>query len=124
VGTRAQARFASPVLIGDLKIRLVPCAADWDGDGRPDVVASAASGAVVFFRNLGHNRFAAGIPLRVPPVPYGPSVAVVDWNGDGDPDLIVGTDYGYFCWFERSFLEHGYARAERVKGRAKRGQDP
>jgi hypothetical protein len=38
----------------------------------------------------------------------------VDWNNDGDPDLIVGTAYGYFCWFERSFLERGYARAERV----------
>jgi hypothetical protein len=38
-------------------------------------------------------------------------VAVADWNQDGDQDLVVGTSYGYFCWFERSFLERGYARA-------------
>jgi hypothetical protein len=114
VGFKAQPRFAAPVELGDLKIRMVPCAADWDSDGRVDVVGSAASGKVVVFRNLGGNRFAPAEPLRVPPVPYSPSVTVVDWNNDGDADLIVGTAYGYFCWFERSFLERGYAKAERI----------
>jgi hypothetical protein len=117
VGTRQEPRFASGLELGDLKIRVVPCAADWDGDGRVNVVASAASGTVVLYRNLGGGRFAAATPLHFPPVPYGPHVAVTDWNRDGDADLIVGTDYGYFCWFERSFLEHGYARAQRA-GRA------
>lgn len=115
IGTRAKPRFAAPAQIGDLKIRMVPYAADWDGDGRIDVIGSAASGEIVFYRNLGGNRFAAALPIRVPAVPYSPSVAVVDWNEDGDADLIVGTAYGYFCWFERSFLERGYARAERVE---------
>jgi hypothetical protein len=115
VGTRPQPRFAAPVQIGDMKIRMVPYAADWDGDGRIDVVGSAANGEIVVYRNLGKNRFAAGASLRVPPVPYSPSAAVVDWNGDGDPDLILGTSYGYFCWFERSFLERGYARAKRIR---------
>jgi hypothetical protein len=114
-GTKGEPRFAGPVLLGDLKIRMVPFAADWDGDGRPDVVGSAASGEVVWWRNLGGNRFDAQAVIKVPPVPYGPSVAVADWNGDGDPDLVVGTAYGYFCWFERSFLERGYAEAERVR---------
>jgi hypothetical protein len=114
-GTRRLPRFAAPIDLGDLKIRVVPYTADWDVDGRPDVVASAASGEVVWFRNLGSGRFSTAERIAVPPVPYSPSVAVVDWNGDGDVDLIVGTAYGYFCWFERSFLERGYARAERVQ---------
>ena len=108
-------RFAPAVEIADLKIRCVPCAVDWDQDGRVDVIAIAASGEVVLIRNLGANGFASAAPLQVPAVPYGPSVSAVDWNGDGDVDLIVGTDYGYFCWFERSFLERGYARAQRVE---------
>ena len=27
----------------------------------------------------------------------------------------VGTAYGYTCWFDRSFLENGYAGAERIR---------
>ena len=114
VGPRAVPRFAAPVLIGDLKIRMIPYAADWDRDGRLDVVGSAAGGAVVLWRNTGDGRFAAEEQLDVPPVPYSPMVAVVDWNEDGDQDLIVGTAYGYFCWFERSFLAGGYDRARLV----------
>ena len=34
-------------------------------------------------------------------------------------DVIVGTAYGYFCWFERSFLDSGYAPA-RVVSRTSR----
>lgn len=97
-----------------MKIRMVPYAADWDGDGKFDVVGSAANGEVLFWRNMGDGHFAEAAPIKMPAVPYGPFAAVADWNGDGDPDLIVGTAYGYFCWFERSFLERGYAIAERA----------
>jgi hypothetical protein len=104
-------RFEAPIAIADVKIRLQPFAADWDHDGRIDVIASVASGAIVWIRNLGHGRFAPGVPLSVPAVPYSPLASVVDWNDDGDEDLVVGTAYGYTCWFERSFLERGYAVA-------------
>lgn len=119
VGTKKEPRFAEPVLLGDLKIRMVPFAADWDGDGKVDVIGSAANGEVVWWRNLGGNHFDKPAAINLPPVPYSPFVAVADWNGDGDPDLLVGTAYGYFCWFERSFLEHGYAKTERVRGPSK-----
>ena len=88
--------------------------ADLDGDGRIDVLGGAANGDVVWWRNLGEGKFASAVPIKMPVVPYGAQIAVVDWNQDGDADLVVGTDYGYFCWFERSFLERGYARAKRV----------
>ena len=104
----------SPVELGDMKIRVVPSVSDWNGDGRLDIIGSAASGSVALFRNLGKNRFASAEPLNVPPTPYSPVVTITDWNGDGDEDVIVGTSYGYFCWFERSFLDGGYAKAERV----------
>jgi hypothetical protein len=114
VGSMIEPRFALPQEVADLKIRVVPCVSDWDGDGRPDIIASAASGSIALIRNLGGNRFAATQPMNVPATPYSPVVTVTDWNGDGDEDLIVGTAYGYFCWFERSFLENGYAQAHRA----------
>jgi hypothetical protein len=45
-------------------------------------------------------------------LPYESVVNAADWNEDGDLDLLVSASYGYLCWFERSFLEHGYAKAE------------
>jgi hypothetical protein len=110
-GPRDRPRFAAPAELCDQKIRSVPVAVDWNADGAIDLLAAAANGQVVLIRNLGSGRFAPPEPFNLPQVPYSPSVAAVDWNSDGDIDLIVGTAYGYFCWFERSFLENGYAPA-------------
>jgi hypothetical protein len=87
-----------------------PAVADWDGDGKLDLVVGAADGSVVWFRNAGtvrEPRLEAARPL-VPasplsrhdndqrrPGPWGlrAKPCVVDWDGDGRPDLLLG-DYG------------------------------
>lgn len=86
-----------------------PCIADWDGDGKLDLVLGCGSGRVVWYRNTG----AAGQPTLAEGVTLVPAfkdsqdssdfanpkrsagnakVCVADWNGDGLPDLVVG-DY-------------------------------
>lgn len=114
VGTKSEPLFAKAHDFESLGIRMVPFAVDWDRDGLVDVMGSAANGKVVVWKNLGKGNFAKREPLTFPPVPYGPTVSIADWNDDGDDDLIVGTAYGFFCWFERSFLVRGMIQAEAI----------
>jgi len=91
-----------------------PVAADWDGDGKLDLVLGAEDGSVVWHRNLGtpkepklaaaktllgeskagwngdDGRAAGEWGLRVKP-------CVVDWNGDGQLDLLLGDRCGSFA---------------------------
>jgi hypothetical protein len=117
-GTAQKPVFAKPVMLaaGGATIRVPggdsgPCVADWDGDGRPDLLVGCGDGSVFFFRN----KAAKGVPELEPPVALvskGPTftqpansqpltrpgsrakVCVADWNGDGGPDLLVG-DFNY-----------------------------
>jgi len=98
----------------------VPYAADWDGDGRLDAVAGSDAEHVVAFINRSASDtgspFAPAAPIPLPIAPYGAGapIVVADYNGDGDQDLIIQTAYGYTCFYERSFIRAGYAKADVV----------
>ena len=82
--------------------------ADWNGDGRVDLVVGSESGAVYWYRNIGRKggrpRYAEAKLLVAQPryrrdedgtrpeMPGGQRVKVhvCDWNGNRRPDLLVG----------------------------------
>jgi hypothetical protein len=76
------------------------CFADWDGDGRLDLLLNSrnvefwrnvGTGKEVVFQNHGHvaPRKLAG---------HTSSPTVVDWNRDGKPELLVGAEDGHFYY--------------------------
>jgi hypothetical protein len=90
-----------------------PVAADWDGDGRLDLIVGAEDGSVVWYRNSGSTgrpKLEAARPL-IPKSPCGwngddnrqpddwglrVKPCVVDWDGDGRLDILLGDRCGGF----------------------------
>lgn len=113
VGDTSQPVFAELIQLGSLKQRLMLDAADYDGDGRPDVVAGAANGNVLVWLNNSSDgivKFDEAFEPGLPPIKQ-PRLLVVDLNADGDSDLYSPSTVGS-VWIERSFLERGYAVAD------------
>ncbi len=98
--------------------------ADWDHDGRRDIVFNSILGRVAWLRNIGTAgapQFAAPEPIRVewpgaPPKPawtwwtpkngelcppWRTTPVVVDWTGDGLADIVMLDHEGYLALFER-----------------------
>ncbi len=116
--------FADPLEIADLGIRGLVDATDWNQDGWPDVIASAANGKVRVLLNKGPDAappFAEGIDPKLPSI-LQPRVLVADLNGDGDDDLFLPSTQGA-CFVERSFLKQGYAKAALVRAEARANRD-
>ncbi|MDO8542288.1 MAG: VCBS repeat-containing protein [Opitutaceae bacterium] len=100
--------------------------ADWNHDGRPDIVTNGIWGKVVWYQNIGTRtkpKLAAAQPieLALPPGVKTPKPAwfwwnpkgrelvtqwrttpqVIDWNGDGLSDLVMSDQEGYLALYER-----------------------
>ena len=102
------AAHSEPVEAGGKAIHIeeghaMPTTADWDGDGRFDLISGSDGGAVSWWRNVGTREepaFEPGIALTRDhedadgdDAPGERSQAhVADFDGDGDMDLLVG-DY-------------------------------
>jgi len=130
LGAAKQAAYATddePVLAAGKPLvvesgHAMPCVADWDGDGRWDLISGSDSGAVSWWRNIG----AAGKPVFDAPVELVAAsskkadapgtraqATVADLDADGKLDLLVGdwrsskgadgksALHGYVWWFRR-----------------------
>jgi FG-GAP-like repeat len=85
---------ADPAEVNSLQI------ADFDGDGRPDIMLAekAGAGRLMVLRNQGEGRFAPQVLAHGRPIRF---ARVVDLNGDGRPDIVVIREDGISWWENR-----------------------
>ena len=97
-------RFEAPVEVPGIEPLMYPCAsfADWNGDGRLDLVLGHRDGTVWLYANVGtpdDPRFervdeARHLDGRAVDVGLLSHPVAVDWDEDGLVDLVVGNDPG------------------------------
>lgn len=73
--------------------------ADWDGDGKLDILVGYSNPEIIVYLNEGTPgapAFGAGIVIKPEEgaFPSRPSPFVIDWDKDGKKDLLVGSEAG------------------------------
>jgi len=69
---------------------------DWDGDGKPDILARDGDGRLLMYRGNGAGGFITGRAEQIGSG-WGPFTALLapgDWSGDGHPDILARTAEG------------------------------
>ena len=143
-GTRTQPVYATEtewVMVGSKRLRVPggahasPVIADWDGDGRWDILTGSADGGVYWYRNVGKR----GQPEFAPPVALIPKhegigyselldagqeprpgirsqIAVVDYDGDGKLDILLG-DFCSYLHVKKDLTPEQRRAFEATRGR-------
>ncbi len=122
---------ASPVLTKTGRIRSgssdidvgynsCPVVADWNNDGKKDLLVGTNAGYIHFYKNIGTNENpilngytnlqSNGSAINH----YRSSPEVADMNGDGMKDLLVGDHYGGVYYYENSGSDADPAFSESV----------
>jgi hypothetical protein len=102
-GKKGAYKYGDPEILkppGKISSRPSPHLADWNGDGKLDIIAGGNDGKLRFFANQGTEKkplFARGVALTAGGKEihqgYRTAAATADWNGDGKLDLLMGNAY-------------------------------
>ncbi len=111
-GTNALPLFNSQVYIQDSGLdldvgeRCSPTIADWNRDGKKDLLCGEMEGTILYFENTGTDaapQFNGSSQLMIGPdildVGFTSRPETVDWDGDGVADLVCGEATGFMMFY-------------------------